>query len=202
MLNRCAWCMYGREMVLNRLTLILVCPCTDHPPIRPMYTVSRSFSYSTPNVFRHISSASRLLVRVTIASASTWARYKIHFWVFLSHNLSLPYFLPNQISFDTTNPIPPKEGVISRRIFFHFFWHCPTPQARGQAVKKMVGLIFSPYQTILRWKLLSIKFFWRHLPKLLHTGISLSCYMDLSKLIHGFLYIVIWISRFLPNTQS
>ena len=83
MLNRCGWCMYGREMVLNRLTLILVCPCTGHPPIRPMYTVSRSFSYSTPNVFRHISSASRLLVRVTIASASTWARYKLHFWVFL-----------------------------------------------------------------------------------------------------------------------
>ena len=83
MLNRCAWYMYGREMVLNRLTLILVCPCTGHPPIRPMYTVSRSFSYSTPNVFRHISSASRLLVRVTIASASTWARYKLHFWVFL-----------------------------------------------------------------------------------------------------------------------
>ena len=32
--------------------------------------------------------------------------------------------------------------------------------------------------------------------------ISLCYYMDVSKLIHGFLYIVIWISRSLPNKQS
>ena len=83
MLNRCAWYMYGREMVLNRLALILVCPCTDHPPIRPMYTVSRSFSYSTPNVFRHISSASRLLVRVTIASTSRGSIQPILFSLFI-----------------------------------------------------------------------------------------------------------------------
>ena len=61
----------SRQMVLNRLTLILVCPCTYHPPIRPLYCVHIIFLLCVKCI--PASSSYRILVYITTASDAAFA---------------------------------------------------------------------------------------------------------------------------------